>query len=63
MFRNFPQRTPDEVYASLINGKVDGLVTIPLPSDTAVIERLADSYLPVVALADAMRNVIRYLIQ
>jgi len=47
----------DEKYASLANSKIDGLVTIPLPSDGPLLDMLANSYLPVVAIADAMPDV------
>jgi len=51
------RRPADEVYASLANGRVDGLITIPLPADAEIMQRLAGSHVPVVALADPTPNV------
>jgi len=46
----------DDVYAELLDGRLDGLVVQALPSDPLVV-RLAASHLPVVALADAISSV------
>lgn len=53
VFGDFEGRTADEIYASLANGKVDGLVMIPAPNKP-LINTLADSHLPVVAIADGL---------
>jgi DNA-binding LacI/PurR family transcriptional regulator len=53
VFGDFMGRTSDEIYASLANGKVDGLVMIPAPNKPLIVN-LADSHLPVVAIADGM---------
>ena len=53
MFGDFEGRSADEVYASLANGKIDGLVMIPSPN-RPLINILADSHLPVVAIADGL---------
>jgi DNA-binding LacI/PurR family transcriptional regulator len=57
LYAEFEERPPDDVYATLANGKADGLVTIPLSSDVQLFERLADSHLPVIAIADSMPNI------
>ncbi len=49
--RNFQGRSTDEVYADLVNGKVDGLV-LPYGCDDFVVERLTRAKLPAVAVAD-----------
>jgi DNA-binding LacI/PurR family transcriptional regulator len=53
MFGDFEGRSADEVYASLANGKIDGLVMIPAPN-RPLINNLAGSHLPVVAIADGL---------
>lgn len=51
MHGTFSCRSTDEVYAHLLNGKVDGLV-IHVLKDDPLMPRLADSHLRVVAIAD-----------
>lgn len=53
MFGDFEGRSADEIYAALTNGKIDGLVMIPSPNKP-LINTLADSHLPVVAIADGV---------
>ena len=53
IFGDFEDRTTDEIYAALANGKIDGLVMIPSPNKP-LINTLADSHLPVVAIADGL---------
>ncbi|MES2459997.1 MAG: LacI family DNA-binding transcriptional regulator [Armatimonadota bacterium] len=45
--------TPDDIYAELVDGRVDGLV-VQMPADDPLAERLANSPFPVVAVADAL---------
>jgi DNA-binding LacI/PurR family transcriptional regulator len=53
MHGNFRGQEPDAIYQELINGKVDGLILLSPPSDPLV-KLLAESFLPVVAIADAV---------
>jgi DNA-binding LacI/PurR family transcriptional regulator len=50
---SFPRDRVEDVYLALTNGKVDGLVLLPLANDPLT-ERLAAAHLPVVAIADAV---------
>jgi LacI family transcriptional regulator/LacI family purine nucleotide synthesis repressor len=49
----FERRDPDDVYAELADGRIDGLV-LHSPPDDPLAARLAESHLPVVAIADAV---------
>ena len=49
----YRDRTPEEIYDELVDGRVDGLVLYTSPQDP-VAERLASSSLPVVAIVDAL---------
>lgn len=49
----FPDRSVDDIYAELINGKIDGLVMFATEEDPLV-ARLASSSVPVLAVADAV---------
>jgi DNA-binding LacI/PurR family transcriptional regulator len=49
----FRQRTTDEVYGELVDGRVDGLFLHTLATDPLV-KLLVDSSLPVVAISDAL---------
>jgi DNA-binding LacI/PurR family transcriptional regulator len=51
LFGSFSRRSDDEIYAALASGKLDGLVVQPVPH-TPVIEMLARSHLPAVAIAN-----------
>jgi DNA-binding LacI/PurR family transcriptional regulator len=62
LYGEYEQRSADEVYASLVNGKVDGLITVPLQDDAAVIRKVARSYLPVVAIADSMPHLVSVVV-
>jgi DNA-binding LacI/PurR family transcriptional regulator len=52
IFGSFARDTVDSIYATLTSGKIDGLVLLPTPR-SPVMDRLFDSHLPVVALANA----------
>ena len=52
LFGSFERDTVDSIYATLISGKIDGLVLLPTPR-SPVMDRLFDSHLPVVAIANA----------
>lgn len=49
----FHERPTDEIYLELLDGRLDGLIVHAAPADP-VVERLAASELPVVAVADAI---------
>lgn len=53
VFGDFERRSPDQVYATLASGKIDGLVLLPAPN-SPVVDRLVDSHLPVVAIANSI---------
>lgn len=50
---SYPNRSPEEVYRELADGRVDGLILYTWPEDPLV-ARLATSHLPVVAIADPL---------
>lgn len=50
---SYPNRSPEEIYSELADGRVDGLILYTWPEDPLV-ARLATSHLPVVAIADPM---------
>lgn len=52
LFGSFERDTVDSIYATLTSGKIDGLVLLPTPR-SPVMDRLFDSHLPVVAVANA----------
>lgn len=52
LFGSFERDTIDSIYATLTSGKIDGLVLLPTPH-SPVMDRLFDSHLPVVAVANA----------
>lgn len=61
VFGVFESRTDDEIYASLANGKVDGLVMIPA-SNHPLISTLAGSHLPIVAIADSTPDLVSVVV-
>jgi LacI family transcriptional regulator len=52
----FRGRSVDDIYAELVDGRLDGLIVQAPPSDPLV-DRLAESHLPVVAAVDAIPSV------
>lgn len=52
LFGSFARDTIDSIYATLTSGKIDGLVLLPTPR-SPMMDRLFDSHLPVVAVANA----------
>src|SRR2546429_5785193 len=52
----FRGRSVDDIYAELLDGRLDGLIVQAPPSDPLV-DRLAASHLPVVAVVDAIPSV------
>jgi DNA-binding LacI/PurR family transcriptional regulator len=52
LFGSFIRDTVDSIYATLISGKIDGLVILPTPQ-SPVMDRLFESHLPVVAIANS----------
>jgi DNA-binding LacI/PurR family transcriptional regulator len=56
MYGGFERRSLDEIYAALSSGKIDGLVTHQLPI-SPLVDRLVESHLPVIALADAVPGI------
>ena len=52
LFGSFARHTVDSIYATLASGKIDGLVILPTPR-SPVMDRLYESHLPVVAVANA----------
>lgn len=61
VFGDFEGRTGDEIYASLANGKIDGLIMIPSPSKP-LINTLAGSHLPIVAIADGLPDFVSVVV-
>jgi len=51
LFGSFERDTIDSIYATLTSGKIDGLVLLPTPR-SPIMDRLFDSHLPVVAVAN-----------
>lgn len=51
LFGSFERDTIDSIYATLTSGKIDGLILLPTPR-SPVMDRLFDSHLPVVAIAN-----------
>lgn len=56
MFGSYERDSADEIYASLSNGKIDGLVLLPSPL-SPVMDHLSELRLPVVAIANVMPGV------
>src|SRR5205085_1723592 len=52
----FRGRSIDNIYAELLDGRLDGLIVQAPPSDPLV-DRLAASHLPVIAVVDAIPSV------
>lgn len=52
LFGSFARDTVDNIYTTLAGGKIDGLILLPTPR-SPVMDRLFDSHLPVVAIANA----------
>jgi DNA-binding LacI/PurR family transcriptional regulator len=48
--------TPEDIFTELADGRIDGLV-VKMPPDDPVAERLLDSQLPVVAVADPLPGI------
>ena len=48
--------TPEDIFTELADGRIDGLV-VKMPPEDPVAERLADSHLPVVAIADPLPGI------
>lgn len=55
LFGSFIRDTVDSIYATVTSGKIDGLVLLPTPR-SPVMDRLFDSHLPVVAVANSHPN-------
>jgi DNA-binding LacI/PurR family transcriptional regulator len=55
LFGSFIRDTVDSIYATLNSGKIDGLVLLPTPR-SPVMDRLFESHLPVVAIANSHAN-------
>jgi LacI family transcriptional regulator/LacI family purine nucleotide synthesis repressor len=55
IFGSFIRDTVDSIYATLTSGKIDGLILLPTPR-SPVMDRLFDSHLPVVAVANSHPN-------
>jgi DNA-binding LacI/PurR family transcriptional regulator len=55
MFRLFHGQSLDYLYNALVDGKVDGLI-LYAPTHDELAEKLADSHLPVVAVADSLAS-------
>lgn len=51
LFGSFERDTVDSIYATLMGGKIDGLVLLPTPY-SPIMDRLFDSHLPVVAIGN-----------
>lgn len=56
IYSGFERGTADETYSALTNGKIDGLIVLP-SSRNPIVDRLVDSYLPVVAIANRIESV------
>lgn len=52
----FRGRSADDIYAELLDGRLDGLIVQARPAD-ALVDRLAESHLPVIAVVDAIPSV------
>jgi LacI family transcriptional regulator len=52
IFGSFQRDTVDSIYATLASGKIDGLIILPTPL-SPIMDRLFDSHLPVVAIANS----------
>lgn len=52
----FHQAHVDEVFAELLDGRIDGLI-VSLPSDSPLARKLARSNLPAIAVADAIPDI------
>ena len=52
LFGSFERDTVDSIFATLMSGKIDGLVVMPTPQ-SPVMDKLFESPLPVVAVANA----------
>ncbi|GCE15900.1 LacI family DNA-binding transcriptional regulator [Tengunoibacter tsumagoiensis] len=51
-YTGFEDHTVDERYRILANGSIDGLIVFPAPSHIALLERLAHSHVPLIAIAN-----------
>jgi len=56
IFGSYQRNSVDEVYASLVNGKIDGLILLPTPH-SPVLDQLLQSHLPVIAIANPIQNI------
>jgi DNA-binding LacI/PurR family transcriptional regulator len=56
IFGSYQRNSVEEVYASLVNGKIDGLVLLPT-SHSPVLDQLLQSHLPIVAVANPVPNI------
>lgn len=56
IFGSYQRNSVEEVYASLVNGKIDGLVLLPT-SHSPVLDQLLQSHLPVIAVANPVANI------
>ena len=56
IFGSFERDTVDSIYATLANGKIDGLILLPT-HNSPIMDRLFDSHLPVVAIANAQPSI------
>jgi DNA-binding LacI/PurR family transcriptional regulator len=61
LYGDFEGRSADEIYAAVVNGKIDGLVMIPSPIKP-VTDRLVDSHLPIVAIADSLPTIVSVVV-
>jgi len=61
LYGDFEGRSADEIYAAVVNGKIDGLVMIPSPIKP-VTDRLVDSHLPIVAIADSLPSIVSVVV-
>lgn len=52
LFGSFERDTIDDIYATLVSGKIDGLILLPTPT-SPIMDRLYDSHLPVMAIANS----------
>ncbi len=57
LFGSFARNTANSVYATLASGMIDGLVLLPTPQSPSL-ERLFDSHLPVVTIANSHPSVV-----
>ncbi|HLV33669.1 MAG TPA: LacI family DNA-binding transcriptional regulator [Spirillospora sp.] len=55
IFGSFERSSVDDIYASLAGGKIDGLVLLPTPH-SPVMDKLLNSHLPIVAIANPVPN-------